>query len=138
MARKQSPHLTESELPIMQVLWEQGAKTVAEVVDALPHDPPPAYSTVLTTLRILEQKGYVEHTKTGRAFVYEPIVDRQNASRDALRFVVSRFFTGSASELVQNLIESEDISSKELQRLKQLIAESPEHSEEEGKAHDRH
>jgi predicted transcriptional regulator len=124
MARKQSPHLTESELPIMQVLWKTGAKTVAEVVSALPHDPPHAYSTVLTTLRILEQKGYLRHAKSGRAFVYEPIVDSREASRDALRFVMSRFFTGSASQMVQNLIENEDISAKELARVKKLIAES--------------
>jgi BlaI family transcriptional regulator, penicillinase repressor len=123
MARGKSPQLTESELPIMQVLWQKGARTVAEVADALPNDPPPAYSTVLTTLRILEQKGYVEHTKQGRAFVYAPIVDNREASRDALRFVVSRFFTGSPSQMVQNLIDSDDISAKELRRLKKLIAE---------------
>jgi len=108
----------------MQVLWEQGATTVAAVADALPRDPPLAYSTVLTTLRTLEQKGYVKHSKAGRAFVYTPLVDSTKASRDALRFVVSRFFTGSASQMVQNLIESEEISSKELRRLKKLIAES--------------
>lgn len=126
MARKKSPHLTESELPIMQVLWEGGAQTVAEVVERLPRNPAPAYSTVLTTLRILEQKGYVEHTKAGRAFVYSSIVDREEASRNAVRFVVSRFFTGSASQMLQNLIESDEISSKELRRLKKLLAEAEE------------
>ena len=124
MARNKSTLLTESELPIMQILWEQGANTVAAVADALPRDPPLAYSTVLTTLRTLEQKGYVKHTKLGRAFVYDAIVDSSKASGDALRFVVSRFFTGSASRMVQNLIESEEISSIELRRLKILIAES--------------
>jgi predicted transcriptional regulator len=126
MARSKSPHLTESELPLMRTLWERGPLSVSEVVDALPDDLSPAYSTVLTTLRILEQKGYVRHTKRGRAFVYSPIVDSKEASRDAARFVVSRFFTGSASLMLQNLIESEDISSKELRRLKRLIAESEE------------
>jgi predicted transcriptional regulator len=110
----------------MQVLWEGGAQTVAEVVERLPRNPAPAYSTVLTTLRILEQKGYVEHTKAGRAFVYSSIVDREEASRNAVRFVVSRFFTGSASQMLQNLIESDEISSKELRRLKKLLAEAEE------------
>ena len=126
MARKTSPHLTESELPIMRVLWDRGPMTVADVADALPNDPALAYSTVLTTLRILESKGYVAHTKKGRAFVYSAIVDSNAARRDALRFVVSRFFTGSPSLMVQNLIEDEEISSKELRRLKRLIAESEE------------
>src|SRR5271154_4188928 len=107
MARSKSPHLTEAELPIMRVLWSTGPMTVADVASALPNDPPLAYSTVLTILRILEQKGYVSHEKRARAFLYTAVVERKEASRDALRFVMSRFFTGSATSLVQNLIEDE-------------------------------
>src|SRR5260221_3382775 len=77
MARKPSPTLTDAELRPMEVLWEKGPSTVAEVVNALPQKLGLSYSTVLTTIRILEQKGYVKHTKERQAFVYHPIIDRR-------------------------------------------------------------
>ena len=71
MARKKSPNLTEAELRLMDVIWEKGESTVSEVADALPRELGLAYNTVLTTLRILEEKGYLRHTKPkdSRAFV---------------------------------------------------------------------
>lgn len=123
MARRKSPNLTEAELRLMDVLWNKGDSTVGDVVEALPTKPPLAYSTVLTTLRILEHKGYVRHTKEGRAFRYHPLVDRTQASRNALRYVVSRFFQNSPELLVLNLIDSEEISPRDLDRLKKRIAE---------------
>lgn len=124
MARKKSLNLTEGELPLMQALWEKGRATVGDVVSALPADPPLAYSTVLTTLRILEGKGYVRHTKEGRAFVYEPVVVQEEASRKALDYLVSRFFGGSCELLVMNLLKEETIGRAELRRIKKMIAES--------------
>ena len=125
MARKQSPNLTEAELRLMDVLWDRGAATVAEVVEALPKDLGLAYNTVLTTLRILEDKGYLTHTKSdeGRAFRYEPVVGRQEASRKAVRYLVSRFFRNSPELLVLNLLENEELGEAELQRIRKLIAE---------------
>ena len=79
MPRKTSPTLTEAELRLMNVLWKRGESTVAEVVKALPKRLSLAYSSVLTTLRILERKGFVSHKKQGRAFVYHPVVERQDA-----------------------------------------------------------
>src|SRR2546427_7849822 len=76
VARKRSSTLTDAELRLMNVLWERGKATVGEVAESLPRGLPLAYSTVLTTMRILEHKGYVRHSKDGRAFVYEPLVDR--------------------------------------------------------------
>ena len=81
MARKQSPTLTDAELRPMEVLWQRGSATVAEVVEALPERLGLSYSTVLTTLRILEQKGYVRHTKEGQAYVYHPVVNRSQAQK---------------------------------------------------------
>ena len=124
MGRKKSLHLTEGELPLMQVLWEKRRATVGDVVASLSADPPPAYSTVLTTLRILEVKGYVRHTKEGRAFVYEPVVVQEEASRKALDTLVNRFFGGSCELLVVNLLKEESISRAELGRIKKMIAES--------------
>jgi predicted transcriptional regulator len=125
LARKRSPNLTEAELRLMDVLWDRGAATVAEVADGLPKDLALAYNTVLTTLRILEEKGYVTHTKPeeGRAFLYQPVVGRQEASRNEVRHLVSRFFRNSPELLVLNLLEDEKIGAAELQRIRKLIAE---------------
>jgi predicted transcriptional regulator len=124
LARKKSPNLTEGELRLMKVLWDKGAATVGDVAAALPDDPPLAYSTVLTTLRILEGKGYLRHTKKGRAFVYEPLIAQEEASRTALGNLVTRFFGGSRELLVVNLLREENISRAELRRIKKMIAES--------------
>ena len=124
MGRKKSLNLTEGELPLMQVLWERRRATVGEVVAALSVDPPLAYSTVLTTLRILEAKGYLRHTKEGRAFVYEPVVVQEEASRKALDSLVTRFFGGSCELLVVNLLKEETIGPAELRRIKKMITES--------------
>jgi predicted transcriptional regulator len=121
--RKRSPQLTEAELRLMNVLWDKGSATVAEVADALKHDPPLAYSTVLTTLRILENKGYLRHGKEGRAFIYEPTIDRQQARRGAIHHLLSRFFDNSPELLLANLLGDERISRKEINRLKKLISE---------------
>ena len=124
MGRRKSLNLTEGELPLMQVLWEKGRATVGDVVAALPDDPPLAYSTVLTTLRILEAKGYLRHTKEGRAFLYEPIVVQEEASRKALDYLVNRFFGGSCEMLVVNLLKEESLGRAELRRIKRMISES--------------
>jgi len=124
MARPRSQNLTEAELRLMNVLWDKGAATVADVADALPKDPGLAYNTVLTTMRILEDKGYVSHTKPdeGRAFVYKPLVGRDEAGRNAVRHLVSRFFRNSPELLVLNVLEDEELSDAELQRIRELIA----------------
>ena len=124
MARKKSPNLTEGELRLMKVLWKKGAATVGDVAASLTDDPPLAYSTVLTTLRILEGKGYLRHNKKGRAFVYEPVIAQEEASRSALGYLVNRFFEGSRELLVVNLLKEETISRAELRRIKKMIAES--------------
>lgn len=124
MARKKSPNLTDGELRLMEVLWKKGQATVGDVVAALAADPPLAYSTVLTTLRILENKGYLRHIKQGRAFVYEPIVVQEEASRKALGHVLNRFFGGSHELLVMNLLKEESIGKAELRRIKKMIATS--------------
>lgn len=124
MPRKKSPNLTEGELRLMDVLWEKGQATVGDVTASLPDNPPLAYSTVLTTLRILENKGYVQHTKTGRAFVYKPVVARDEARRKALSHLVARFFDGSRELLVMNLLKEETIGRAELRRIKKMVEKS--------------
>ena len=121
MARKPSTTLTEGELKLMKVLWEQGEATVSEVVNALPGRGRPAYNTVLTMLRILEEKGYARHDRRGRAFVYSPVLDRNRAQRTAVRRLVSQFFDDSPASLLLNVIEHERVDGKELARLKKLL-----------------
>jgi predicted transcriptional regulator len=108
----------------MEVLWERGPSTANQIQEALTAQPPLAYSTVVTTLRILEDKGYLRHAKDGRAFIFEPLVGREEASGSALRYVVSQFFGNSPELLVQNLLGQEQITEQERDRLKKMIAES--------------
>lgn len=124
MARTKSSTLTEAEARLMDALWDLGRATVGEILAALPASPAPAYSTVLTTLRILEQKGFVRHAKDGRAFRYEPLVDRAEAGGSAVRQILGRFFRNSPELLVLNLLEQESVDKRELRRLKRLIADA--------------
>jgi predicted transcriptional regulator len=124
MARKKSGTLTEAEVRLMDILWEKGEATVGDVVDALPVRQTLAYNTVLTTMRILEQKGYVKHHESGRAFVYSPIVNRSEAQRSAVKQIVSRFFQNSPGLLALNVLENEKLDAAEVDRLKRLIKAS--------------
>ena len=104
----------------MDILWQCHQATVAEITAALP-PPPIAYNSVLTTMRILERKGYVEHAEAGRAFVYRPLLAREDAAQKAVGHLLSRFFDNNAGTLALRLIEAERPSGDELSRLKPLI-----------------
>jgi BlaI family transcriptional regulator, penicillinase repressor len=119
--RKTSQTLTEAELRIMQVLWQKGPGTVQQILDSLPAQPSLAYNTVLTTIRILERKGYVEHAKDGRAHVYNPLVAEADASRSEIRHLVNRFFRNSHEDLVLNILEDRGIDPKEIDRLRRML-----------------
>ena len=121
MPRKQSITLTEAELRLMHILWQRGPATVHQIQQAL-EGPELAYNSVLTTIRILEKKGYVKHVKDGRAHVYEPTVGQRDATRFEIRNLVSRFFRDSHEALVLNILEDETLDEKELKRLKDIIA----------------
>ncbi|MGH9512050.1 MAG: BlaI/MecI/CopY family transcriptional regulator [Terriglobales bacterium] len=123
MPPKKSATLTEAELRLMDVLWQKGKATVQEVVASLPEKRPLAYNSVLTTMRILEKKGYVGHEKDGRAYVYMPVVERQDATRSEVRHLISRFFKDSHELLVLNILEDKSIDAEELQRLRELLRE---------------
>jgi predicted transcriptional regulator len=119
--RRKSETLTEAELRLMDVLWQKGAASVQQVLDALTQKPPLAYNSVLTTIRILENKGYVEHVKEGRAHIYRPMVEREQATRSEIRHLVNRFFSNSHELLVLNILEDRGLEAKELKRLRQLL-----------------
>lgn len=125
MPRKPSPTLTEAEQRLMEVLWRHGSATVAAVTEALPAHLGLAYNTVLTTLRILERKGYVRHSQAGdsRAFVYRPAVARDQVARSAVSHLLRRFFGDSREALVLNLLADERLGDAELERIRRRIAE---------------
>ena len=121
MARKTSPTLTEAEVRLMDVLWRIGSGSTRDVLSELPDVEARAYSTIRTTLRILEQKGYLGHREEGRTFVYYPLVERGAAQRSALRHLIGRFFDGSREQLVLNILHDEELESDEIERLRDAI-----------------
>lgn len=121
MPRKKSPTLTEAELRLMDVLWQKGSGTVQQVLESLPPKPALAYNSVLTTIRILEQKGYVKHVKDGRAHIYMPMVGRKEATRFEIRHLVNRFFKNSQEQLVLNILEERGLDATEIDRLRGLL-----------------
>jgi predicted transcriptional regulator len=116
--------LTEAELRLMDILWQQGPSTVQQVLEALPGKSPLAYNSVLTTIRILEKKGYVRHIKDGRAYIYRALVEREEASRSEIRHLAHRFFQNSHEMLVLNILEDRGVDSEELNRLRQLLEQT--------------
>lgn len=130
MPRSTSPILTEAEIRLMDVLWRRGPSTVQDVLEALPESLNLAYNSVLTTIRVLEKKGYVRHAKEkdGRAHVYRAVVERATASQSEIELVVSRFFGDSHERLVLNILETRGIELDELKRLRKLLEEGDEQS----------
>ena len=126
MPPKRSITLTEAELRIMKILWRRGESAVGELVSAMPDGTSLAYNSVLTTIRILEQKGYVLHRQEGRAFLYSPCVAEQEAGQTEMRHMMQRFFGNSRERLLLSLLGDDEITPEELQRLKQAIADAPE------------
>jgi predicted transcriptional regulator len=130
MPPKKSNTLTEAELRLMKILWRRGESAVNDLVAAMPDGEPLAYNSVLTTIRILEQKGYVDHRQEGRAFVYRPTVAEDEASRSEVRHLMSRFFGNSREQLLLSLLGDEEISAEELLRLKVAIRNAAPDEEE--------
>ena len=124
MPRSQSATLTEAELRIMQVLWEKGSATVQQVLEALPHEKPLAYNSVLTIIRILEKKGCVRHVKDGRAHIFLPLLDQKEATQSEIGRLASRFFQDSREMLALNILEDQGLDAEELERLRQLLDET--------------
>lgn len=117
-------NFTDRELDVMSVLWRRGSGTVAEVrselADAL------AYTTVLTVLQTLEDKGHVRHEEEGRAYRYHPLVAPETAGGSALDRILEKIFHGSAETLLAQLVRERDLSDAELQRMRRLLADRQE------------
>jgi len=118
---KKSPTLTEAELRLMKMLWQRGESAVGDLVAAMTEGDALAYNSVLTTIRILEKKGYVSHRQEGRAFIYSACVAEDDASKVEVRHVLQRFFGNSREKLLLSLLGDEEITAAELQRLRDAI-----------------
>jgi predicted transcriptional regulator len=114
-------HLSRRERQIMDVLYQKGTATAAEVLESMPN--PPSYSAVRALLRILEEKGHVRHEESEGKYVFSPTVSREKAKRSAVRHLVQTFFDGSREEAVAALLDtsSSKLSDSELERLQELI-----------------
>ncbi len=119
--KKREAIFTERELDVMDVLWTHGSGTVAEVQEAVEDDL--AYTTILTILRTLEQKGYVDHEKEGRAYRYLPLVERTEARTSHLKRLMGNLFQGSPELMVTQLVSDRSLSKEELERLRKLLDE---------------
>jgi predicted transcriptional regulator len=126
MPPKKSPTLTEAELRLMKLLWRRGESAVGDLVAAMPEGDALAYNSVLTTVRILEQKGYVVHRQEGRAFIYSPCVAEEDASKVEVRHILQRFFGNSRERLLLSLLGDEEITPAELERLRDAIRNAEE------------
>jgi len=122
MPRKKATMLTNAEHRIMEVIWARGSATVADVVEALKGKD--AYTTILTFIRILKAKGYLNSRKEGRAHVFTPAVDRSTVARKAAHQLLSKFFAGSPSKLVLSFLQDAALSPQELTRIKEEILNS--------------
>jgi predicted transcriptional regulator len=114
----------------MRIIWDRGESTVAEMVSTIPESEALAYNSVLTTIRILETKGYVSHRQEGRAFLYTTCIGEEEASRSEVRHVLQRFFGNSRERLLLSMLGDEEISLEELKRLKDAIANVPDEVQE--------
>jgi BlaI family transcriptional regulator, penicillinase repressor len=119
MRRKENQTLTPLELEIMQVLWDAGPCTVAEVQPRLRAEL--AYTTVQTMLNVLWRKKKVKRAQEGRAFQYQPVVSRERATGSALNDLVSRMFGGSSEALLMAMVDTRQISAEELARLAERL-----------------
>jgi BlaI family penicillinase repressor len=119
--RSKSPTLTEQELEIMKIVWAREVSTVRDVYETLLERRKIAYTTVMTMMKILEQKKYLRKTQEDRAYVYRPAKPKNQVIKSMVREFVNRVFNGSAEPLLVHLIEDQKLSKKELEEIARMI-----------------
>ena len=107
--------LTRQELEIMKVVWDRGLAKVGEVCEIISNKKPTAYTTILTLMGILEDKGVLSHARSGRAYVYKPLLTRQQATRNQIEDVITRFFEGRPEKLIESLLQFELVQPDQLE-----------------------
>ncbi len=119
--------LTRQELEIMKVVWDRGAATVKEVCEQLCLKKPTAYTTVLTLMGILEDKGVLAHTRLGRAYIFRPLLSRQQATSNQVRDILTRFFEGKPEKLIANVLEHQVEAQDQISGIQNLLEGRLEH-----------
>lgn len=123
MVRPASPSLTDHELSIMRILWEESPQSVAGILESFPRKPKPAYTSLLTALKAMEKKGLVGHETEGKAHLFHPLLQRAKYRRNALQRVLGKVFDGNAYDLAVNLIKTEKLVRSEIEALKKMLEE---------------
>lgn len=123
MARPKQPGLTEYELDVMKVLWEESPLKVAEILRRLERKPKPAYTSLLTLVQAMERKGYIAHESEGKAYSYFPKLQKKNFRVNEIKRVARRLFDGGPFALAVNLVKDEHLSSAEIKELRRLLEE---------------
>lgn len=121
MARPKSSGPTDHELIILKILWENSPLSVNEILERFPKKPVPAYSSLLTIVRLMDKKGYICHEKQGKAYFYEPVLKEKSYSKSEVKKLVDKIFGGSKYDLAVNLIKNEKLKADEIQQLKNLL-----------------
>jgi predicted transcriptional regulator len=124
MTRRKSSRLTDTELEVMLVVWQLGSPTVREVHRVLGERRQIAYTTVMTMMNILEEKGYLQRSKEGRAYVYEPMRPKSEVIASMVDDFVTKVFDGSARPLVMGLIKERKLSKNDLDDITSMIEDS--------------
>jgi BlaI family penicillinase repressor len=119
--------LTKQELQIMKIVWERGAATVKDVCGAMSKSKVTAYTTVLTLMGILEEKGALTHSRSGRAYVYRPLLSRQQATQNQVQDLLMRYFDGCPEKLIENVLENEVKAPEQLGTVRSLLESKQEH-----------
>jgi BlaI family transcriptional regulator, penicillinase repressor len=119
--RRKTKTLTEQELEIMKVIWDRGEATVRDVVASLSEQRQIAYTTVMTMMNILEQKGHLKKWQVDRAFVYKPAHAQEQVIGSMVRDFVDRVFNGSAAPLLVHLVDDKKLTEKELNEIREIV-----------------
>jgi len=114
---------TGAEMRILNVVWQLGSATVDEIVNAFPEGQRPNYKTTQAFLRIMEQKGFVQHTARGRVFVFEALVKKDDVDQRSVEALLAQNFGGSATGLFVNLLESDSVPAADIDALEKMIHE---------------
>jgi BlaI family transcriptional regulator, penicillinase repressor len=119
--------LTRQELQIMKVVWDRGAASVKEVCDVISQKKATAYTTILTLMGILEDKGALTHVRAGRAYIYKPLLSRHQATRNQIHDVATRLFDGRPEKMLESVLENEMSPPEQLATLRSLLDSRREH-----------
>ena len=123
MPRPKSTKPTSHELMILRVLWKEHPLSIAEILEKIPKKPKPSYSSLLTIVRIMDQKGFIQYEKRGKAFFYSPVLKEEKYSKLEIKNLADSLFGGSSFDLAVNIIKKEKLQPEEIESLKKLLEE---------------